>query len=141
MQCGVEKNENSYVYHLTAKDNLNYISRFGLIPALGDKTRYIGDNRNFVYFSYYIEDVIKWYEKFYTGFSKDDMVLLRFRLNSVKYFCKDFKNGDLYTWCAVPKDKIEYLNNYCESGILYNIDDINKQKKLGWRPFIDKCKK
>ena len=141
IQEGIEKDENSYVYHLTAKENLNYISRFGLIPALGDRSRYVGDTRDFVYFSYYIDDVIKWYDKYYKNFKEEDMYMLRFKLSYAKYFLKDFKKEDFYTWCAIPKEKIDILKNYTDSGLIYRIEEIGYQKKLVWKPFVEEYKR
>lgn len=140
MERSSKENTNPFVYHLSTYVNLEYINRFGLIPSF-NQNRYVGDTRNFVYFCYSIDDVIKWYYKFYSDFKEEDMCLLRFKLECAKYFQKDFKNGDFYTWCAIPKEKLEILKNKTESGILYNVNEINPQKKLVWKPFIDEYNK
>ena len=134
------ENINPFVYHLSVLQNLEYISEFGLIPSFNEN-RYVGDTRSFVYFCYSIDDVIKWYYKFYYNFKEEDICLLRFKLECAKYFQKDFKNGDFYTWCAIEKEKLEILQNKTESGNLYKIDEIGYQKKLVWKPFVEEYEK
>lgn len=127
------ENLDRFVYHLTIKQNLKYISKFGLIPTYHQKNRYTKVDRNFVYFTNYIEEAIAWKDKYYFEYNKEDLVLLRFKLIKIQYFSKDFKGEDFYTWCDISKNDIEILENLKESEILNENNKI--KKKLIWKTF------
>lgn len=130
------ENLDRFVYHLTLKQNLKYISKFGLIPMYNKINEYASANREFVYFTNYISEALTWYDKYYFEYNKEDLVLLRFKLSKIQYFLKDFKTKDFYTWCDISKNDIEILENIKESEIL---EDNNKSKKeLIWKSFKER---
>lgn len=50
------------VYHLTSKRNLSSILKNGLIPKIGPRSKFIGENKKRIYFFKDIDDIKKCYK-------------------------------------------------------------------------------
>ena len=106
-----------FAYHITEKNNMDSIIKYGLIPSFGDRSKIAGDRFKAVFFFDNIYNIESWMDFLYKNKDKDSLEVLRFNIKKLKYFIHN--NGEeFYLKNKIPVEEIDYLNLYNNSNII-----------------------
>lgn len=113
--------EDHFVYHITPKENMGSIIKYGLVPSLGERSLSKGDINKAIYFFDNINNFEMWAELLYPNLDISDLKLLRFNLKRRKWY---IHNGaeDFYLLNKVLPQKIQYLD---DSELFNSIGEAN----------------
>ena len=131
--------ENQYGYHITTSDNIDSISKVGLIPSMGKRSMSINEKNKAVFFFRFLIELDNWIKDLYPDNSLDELELLRFNLIGKEAFYKDFFIGDYYLMNPILPNELEILNRVSSSGEKFNINNLvlrQCQEELKWEPLI-----
>jgi len=131
--------ENQYGYHITTKDNIDSISKVGLIPSIGKRSLSINEKNKAIFFCRFLIELDNWINDLYPNYNLNELELLRFSLGGKEAFYKDFFIGDYYLLDTISPNELEILNRISSNGETFNIKGlVYKQYKEGlrWEPII-----
>ena len=112
-----------FAYHITEKQNIDSIIRYGLLPTIGDRSIIAGDNFKAVFFFDNINNIEEWMDFLYKNKDKDSLDVLRFNIKSLKWFIHN--NGEeFYIRHKIPITKIDYLEIYNKESNLISYNNL-----------------
>ena len=115
-----------FAYHITEKNNMDSIIKYGLIPSFGDRSKIAGDRFKAVFFFDNIYNIENWMEFLYKNKDKDSLEVLRFNIKKLKYFIHN--NGEeFYLKNIIPIEKIDYLNLYNDNSDIISFSSLYKE--------------
>ena len=121
-----------YAFHLTNKKAIDDISRQGLKPLCGERSKSVGDDTKGIYFFDCLGSVTNWIEALYENKNIEELELLRFNLKNRKWLMNNC--NEFYLLNKVSPEKIEYLRIYDPEKEIYlplnNLDYYYLDKKL-----------
>lgn len=121
-----------YAFHLTNKKAIGSISKQGLKPLCGKRSKSVGDDTKGIYFFDCLGSVTDWIEALYENKNIEELELLRFNLKNRKWLKRN--DNEFYLLNKVLPEKIEYLRIYDPEKEMYlplnNLDYYYPDKKL-----------
>lgn len=118
--------QDHFVYHITEKDNIESILKYGLIPSLGERSILAGDQFKAIFFFDEIYHIEEWMDFLYKNKDKDSLEVLRFNIKRLKYFIHN--NGEeFYLKHKIPVEKIDYLNLYNSNSDIISYSNLYKE--------------
>lgn len=124
-----------YVYHITTKDAMPGIQKFGLIPLCGDRCKQVGDTEKRVYFIYNLSELFDWIKLLYGDINIKDIEVLRFNLKNRRLYI--LNDQEFYLKNAVKPEKIEYLRLYNPDTLEYVPLNMNGTSIIQWCSMSD----
>ena len=125
--------QDHFVYHITEKQNIESIIKYGLIPSTGDRSLLAGDTFKAVFFFDNLYNIEEWMNFLYKNKDKDSLEVLRFNIKKLKGFIHNDGN-EFYIQDIIPIDKIDYLKLYNNDKVVSFNDMINENiHKLNYR--------
>ena len=121
-----------YVYHITKSENVENITKKGLVPFCGERSISVGDTRKAIYFFDYIYSAEEWAYRLYED--NIELELLKFNLKRRKWYMVNQEIGDFYITSPILPENIEILKRITEDNNIFSINEISYQKKLIWEP-------
>lgn len=118
--------QDHFVYHITKKDNIDSILKFGLIPSLGERSILAKDQFKAVFFFDNLYNIENWMNFLYKNKDKDSLEVLRFNIKKLKWF---IHNGgeEFYIKQKVPIENIDYLELYNNNSDIISFNNLYKE--------------
>lgn len=109
--------QDHFVYHITEKQNIESIIKYGLIPTIGNRSLLAGDKFKAIFFFDKLYNLEDWMDFLYKNKDKNSLEVLRFNIKRLKGF---IHNGgeEFYIKNHIPAEKIDYLKLYNEERLI-----------------------
>lgn len=117
--------QDHYAYHITEKNNIESIIKYGLLPSFGDRSKLAGDKFKAVFFFDNLYNIEEWMNFLYKSKDKDSLEVLRFNIKKLKWFIHN-SGEEFYTQSQIPVEKIDYLKIYNNNKLITFNDMINE---------------
>ncbi len=118
--------QDHFVYHITEKNNMDNIMRYGLLPSLGDRSILAGDNFKAVFFFDKLYNLDNWINFLYQCRDKASLEVLRFNIKQIRCFSHN-DGEEFYTKQIIPVEKIDYLEISKKDCSLIDFNDLSNQ--------------
>lgn len=116
--------QDHFVYHITEKNNMDNIMRYGLLPSLGDRSILAGDNFKAVFFFDKLYNLDNWINFLYQCRDKSSLEVLRFNIKQIRCFSHN-DGEEFYTKQIIPVEMIDYLEVSKKDCGLINLPNQN----------------
>ena len=118
--------QDHFVYHITEKNNIENIIKYGLLPSIGNRSLIAGDRFKAVFFFDELYNMEEWMDFLYGSKDKDSLEVLRFNIKKLRWF---IHNGgeEFYLKHKVPIEKIDYLELYNSNSDIISFNNLYKE--------------
>ena len=101
-----------YGYHITNIDSMDGIREKGLIPQIGERSKFIGETEESVFFICNLYDVREWINAIYYKRNIEELELLRFNIKGLEFHVRGgysiHEPQEFYITHSVSPEEIEY---------------------------------
>lgn len=115
--------QDHFVYHITEKQNIDSIIKYGLVPSLGDRSLLVGDKFKAIFFFDELYNIEEWMDFLYKNKDKNSLEVLRFNIKKLRWFIHN-AGEEFYTKSNIPIEKIDYLKLYNKNNRLITFNDM-----------------
>lgn len=95
-------------YHLTNRRNWQQIRKNGLLPKIGQRSRFVGERKKAVYLFRFLKD-IEWMKQ---AFRHEPMILLKIDIPEGSSI--ERRSKEIVCYSEIPVEKIEFLKEITE---------------------------
>lgn len=101
--------EDCFGYHITEKKNILSIIEKGLIPMCGERSQYVKEKEEAIWFTQSLFQVNNWIAKLYPNEDMRNLILLRMNLINRKIKIRDVWHEDYHFYDSVMPNEIDFL--------------------------------